>query len=127
MAQLIKHLPSMRESSVRYLGWEDLLEEGKVTHSSILAWRIPWDCKASDMTERLSLSLSADYRRGKLTSLQHQLFQYMNSISSIYAFKKFLMVLFYQFHSCSLACVSLDLFLGVSILCCCECHLKITL
>ena len=36
--------------------WEDPLEKGTATHSSILAWRIPWGCKQSDMTERLSLS-----------------------------------------------------------------------
>ena len=37
-------------------GWEDPLEKGKATHSRILVWRIPWGCKESDMTERLSLS-----------------------------------------------------------------------
>ena len=42
VAQLVKNLPAMRETWVRSLGWEDPLEEGKVTHSSILAWRIPW-------------------------------------------------------------------------------------
>ena len=42
VAQLVKNLPSMRETWVRPLGWEDLLEKGKATHSSILAWRIPW-------------------------------------------------------------------------------------
>ena len=46
----------MQETPVRSLGWEDPLEEGKATHSSILACRIPWDCKESDTTERLSLS-----------------------------------------------------------------------
>ena len=40
MAQLVKNLPAMPE--VEYLGWEDLLEKGRATHSSILAWRIPW-------------------------------------------------------------------------------------
>ena len=35
-------LAKMQETQVRSLGWEDLLEEGKATHSSILAWRIPW-------------------------------------------------------------------------------------
>ena len=55
MAQLLKNLPA--------LGWEDPLEKGTATHSSILAWRIPWTMysqwgrKESDMTERLSLSL----------------------------------------------------------------------
>ena len=42
VAQLVKHLPTMRETRVRSLGWEDPLEKGKATHSSILAWRIPW-------------------------------------------------------------------------------------
>ena len=41
-AQLVKNLPAMRETWVRSLGWEDPLEKGKATHSSILAWRIPW-------------------------------------------------------------------------------------
>ena len=41
MAQPIKNLPAMWETWVRSLGWEDPLEKGKATHSSILAWRIP--------------------------------------------------------------------------------------
>ena len=41
VAQLVKNLPAMRETWVRFLGWEDPLEKGKATHSSILAWRIP--------------------------------------------------------------------------------------
>ena len=41
VAQLVKNLPAMRETWVRSLGWEDLLQKGKATHSSILAWRIP--------------------------------------------------------------------------------------
>ena len=42
VAQLVKNLPEMWESWVLFLGWEDPLEKGKATHSSILAWRIPW-------------------------------------------------------------------------------------
>ena len=42
MAQLVKNLPAMRETWGRSLGWEDPLGKGKATHSSILAWRIPW-------------------------------------------------------------------------------------
>ena len=42
VAQLVKNLPAMWETWVRSLGWEDPLEKGKVTHSIILAWRIPW-------------------------------------------------------------------------------------
>ena len=41
VAQLVKNLPAMWESWVRSLGWEDCLEKGKATYSSILAWRIP--------------------------------------------------------------------------------------
>ena len=42
VTQLVKNPPAMRETLVRFLGWEDLLEKGKATPSSILAWRIPW-------------------------------------------------------------------------------------
>ena len=42
MAQVVKNLPAMQETQVRSLGWEDPLEKGTATHSSILAWRIPW-------------------------------------------------------------------------------------
>ena len=42
VAHLVKNPPAMWETWVRPLGWEDLLEKGKATHSSILAWRIPW-------------------------------------------------------------------------------------
>ena len=42
MAQVVKNLPVMRETWVQSLGWEDPLEEGMATHSSFLAWRIPW-------------------------------------------------------------------------------------
>ena len=42
MAQRLKRLPAMRETWVRSLGWEDPLEKDVATHSSILAWRIPW-------------------------------------------------------------------------------------
>ena len=41
VAQTVKNLPAMQETWVRSLGWEDPLEEGMATHSSILAWRIP--------------------------------------------------------------------------------------
>ena len=41
MAQVVKNLPTMRETLVQSLGWEDPLEKGKASHSSILAWRIP--------------------------------------------------------------------------------------
>ena len=43
MAQIVKNLPGMQETWVQSLGWEDLLEEGMATHTSILAWRILMD------------------------------------------------------------------------------------
>ena len=43
VAQLVKNEPAVWETCVRSLGWEDPLEKGKATHSSILAWRIPWN------------------------------------------------------------------------------------
>ena len=39
---MVKNLPAMQETGVQSLDWEDPLEEGMATHSSILAWRIPW-------------------------------------------------------------------------------------
>jgi len=42
MAQTVRNLPAMREIWVQSLSWEDPLEKGRATHSSILAWRIPW-------------------------------------------------------------------------------------
>ena len=60
VAQLVKDPPAVWETWVQSLGWEDPLEKGTATHSSILAWRIPWTVypwghKESDMTEWLSL------------------------------------------------------------------------
>ena len=42
VAQMVKNLPKIQETQVRSLGWEDPLEEGMATHSSILAWKIQW-------------------------------------------------------------------------------------
>ena len=62
VAHLVKNLPAMWETWVLSLSWEDPLEKGKATHSSILAWKIPWTVyspwglKDSEMTEQLSLS-----------------------------------------------------------------------
>ena len=57
---MVKHLPAVLETWAQSLGWEDPLEEGMATHSSILAWRIlmdrgvQWGCKELEMTEQLS-------------------------------------------------------------------------
>ena len=50
MAQTVKHPPALRETWVQSLGWEDPLEEGMATHSSILAWRIPMNRKTWQAT-----------------------------------------------------------------------------
>ena len=42
VAQLVRNLPAVQETQVRSLGWEDPLEKEMATHSSILAWKIPW-------------------------------------------------------------------------------------
>ena len=67
VAQMIKNLPAMQETWVQSLGQEDPVQQGMVTHSSILAWRIPWTrslagYKESDTTEQLSLSLENQRR-----------------------------------------------------------------
>ena len=67
VAQTVKNLPAMWETWVHFLGWEDALEKGTATHSSVLAQEFPWTeepdglqsrgHKESDTTERLELSL----------------------------------------------------------------------
>ena len=42
VAQMVKNLPAVWETWVRSLAWEDALEKGMATHSSIIAWRLPW-------------------------------------------------------------------------------------
>ena len=63
MAQLIENPPAIWETWVRSLGWEDPLEKGKATHSSILAWRIPWTIgpwgrRELDTTERATFTVT---------------------------------------------------------------------
>ena len=65
VAQLVKNLPTVQETRIQSLGWEDPLEKGMTTGSSILAWRIPWTEETGrlqfmgseelDMTEQLTL------------------------------------------------------------------------
>ena len=59
VAQLVKNPPTMQETWIQSLGWEDFLEKGTATHSSILNWRTSWTVytwgsKESDTTEQLS-------------------------------------------------------------------------
>ena len=57
---MVKNLPAMPETRVQSLGWEDPLEEGMATHSSILAWRILW-------TEEPGGLQSVGYRESDMT------------------------------------------------------------
>ena len=56
MAQMVKHLPTMWETWVQYLGWEDPLEKEKAMHSNILAWRIPWTIQSMGLRSQTRLS-----------------------------------------------------------------------
>ena len=68
---MVKHLSAMQETWVQSLGWGDLLEKEMATHSSILAWKIPWTVepgrlqsighKESDTTERLHFHFHVTY------------------------------------------------------------------
>ena len=75
VAQLVKNPRAVQQTWVQSLGWEDPLEKGIATHSSIPAWRIPCGPKESDMTEQLSLSLSfmAKMHNRKCTHVQSSL------------------------------------------------------
>ena len=81
VAQLVKNPPAMWKTWVQSLGWEDPVEKGKATHSSVLAWRIPWTVHgvAKNQT-RLSdfHSLHYLYRKGRNSALLDGILQSMN-------------------------------------------------
>ena len=58
VAQMVESLPAVQEIWVRSLGWEDPLEKGMATHSSILAWRIPWREEPGGLQKYLGLQKS---------------------------------------------------------------------
>ena len=49
VAQVVRNLPTVQETRVQFLGWDDPLEKGMTTYSSILAWRIPWTEKPGEL------------------------------------------------------------------------------
>ena len=61
VAQMVKHLPTMWETRVQSLGWEDLLEKERATHSSILAWKIPWTEKPGELQSMGSQRVRDDW------------------------------------------------------------------
>ena len=83
VAQMVKRLPTMRETWVQSLGWEDLLEKEMATLSSILAWKShgrrnlvgysPWGCKESDTDERLNFKKNTWKRNGNNLNVHPQM------------------------------------------------------
>ena len=57
---MVKNLPAIQETQVRSLGWEDPLEKEMVSHSSILAWRIPWTEETGKLQPRGSQRVGHD-------------------------------------------------------------------
>ena len=72
-AQLVKNLPAVWETWFRPLGWEGPLEKGKATHSSILAWRIPWTVLSMG-SQRVGQSVSHSLTHSLMISDIEQLF-----------------------------------------------------
>ena len=67
VAQMVKNLPVMQETWVWSLGWEDPLEKGLATHSSILAWRIPWKEKPGGLQSMVSQRIGYDWASNTFT------------------------------------------------------------
>ena len=61
VAKKVKNLPAGQETHVQSLGWEDSLEKGMVTHSSILAWRIPWTKESGELQSMGSQRVRHDW------------------------------------------------------------------
>ena len=57
---MVKNLPAVQETKVQSLAWEDPLEKGMATHSSILAWRIPWTEESGGLPSLESQSVRHD-------------------------------------------------------------------
>ena len=90
ISKTVKNLPLMQETMVQSLGREDPQVKKTATHSSILAWRIPWieksmGHKASDMTEQLTLSLLFHAIKYYSAIKEHTNTHNMNEFQNIYA------------------------------------------
>ena len=71
VAQMVKCLPTMRDTQVQSLGWEDLLEKERATHSSILAWRIPGTEEPGRLQTMGSQRVGHDWACKELVMLQN--------------------------------------------------------
>ena len=74
MGQTVKNLPAIQETWLRSLGWEDPLDKGMATHSSILAWRIPWTEKLGGLqcmgSQRVGQDWATNTHRETLEAVQ---------------------------------------------------------
>ena len=70
VAQMVRRLPAMQETRVPSLGWEDLLEKEMATHSSILAWKIPWTAEPSRLPSMVSQRVGHDWVTSLILDLQ---------------------------------------------------------
>ena len=92
VVQTVKNLPAMQETQVRSLGWEDPLEKGMATHSSILAWRIrgqrslvgcsPWGGKELDTTWRPTRHFTSCIHIADALCCQQKLTQHCKQLHS---------------------------------------------
>ena len=77
MAQLVKNLSTIWETCVQSLGWEDPLEKGMATHSSILAWRIPWTEETSGLQSMGSQRVGHNWLTNTFTSRYTKVANYL--------------------------------------------------
>ena len=78
VAQRVKNLPAMQETWVQSLGWEDPLENGMATHSSILAWRIPWADEPGGLQSMGSQRVRHYWETNTFTSLSRFMFHILH-------------------------------------------------
>ena len=87
---MVKRLPTMQETQIQSLGREDLLEKEMATHSSILAWKIPW----TEEPGRLQ-SMGSQKVRATSTTEQLHFLLFFNTYAIIYNFSKFSLILMF--------------------------------
>ena len=84
MSQLVENLPTMQETCVQFLGWEDHLEDEMATHSSILAWEILWTKELGWLQFKVLWIVKHDWATEAATFLDYFSFQGLKYISSLY-------------------------------------------
>ena len=86
MAQTVKRLLAMQEAGVQSLGWEDPLEKEMATHSSTLAWKIPWMEKAGRLQSMGSQRVGHDFTTTTTTKLLSALQKIMSLVLQVYIY-----------------------------------------